>query len=301
VSGSLSLDAPAKLNLYLHVRGRRADGYHRLDSLVAFLDIADTLTAAPGEGLSLAVSGPTAAGLGAIDPDHNIVLEAARALALAAGRPARAALRLDKRLPVAAGLGGGSADAAAALRLLDRLWGTRAGEEDLRQLGLRLGADVPACLAGVTARMRGVGEILEETGPLPEADLVLVNPRRPLATAEVFRRYRPVERVASRRLGAVKDADQLARLIARRRNDLTRAAASLEPAIPVMLAALNSTGALIARMTGSGATCFGLYASRDAAARARAWLAGTWPEWWVAATAIRSLRPATRHVASVQH
>ena len=170
----LTEPAPAKVNLYLHLTGRRDDGYHLLDSLVVFAGIGDTLSAAPAETLSLQVTGPFAAGL-AGEPD-NLVLRAARALAAAAGVAAGAHLVLDKHLPVASGIGGGSADAAAALRLLCRLWRVTPQPAALARLAAGLGADVPVCLAGHAARMGGIGERLEPAPVLPACGIVLVNP-----------------------------------------------------------------------------------------------------------------------------
>lgn len=294
----LALDAPAKLNLYLHVLGRRRDGYHRLDSLVVFLDLADTLTAEPADDLTLSVTGAGAPALAELRSDTNIVLAAARLLARSAGMAPRAALRLDKRLPVAAGLGGGSADAAAALRLLDRLWATRAGTDDLQAMGLHLGADVPVCLAGVPTVVRGIGERLEAAPRQPSLAVVLVNPLRPLATAAVFARHAAVPR-RTRPLGPAKDARDLARRLARRRNDLTAAASGLEPAVPEMLAGLATTGALLARMSGSGATCFGLFDAASSARGAAKYLSGEHPGWWVAMGELRGDRPEIRYVAAV--
>ena len=182
---SLTEAAPAKVNLYLHVTGRRADGYHLLDSLVVFAGIGDVLEAAPSDTLSLHVEGRFAAGL-ADEPD-NLVLRAARALAAAAGVPARARLVLQKNLPVASGIGGGSADAAAALRLLSRLWDLRPAPSEMARLALALGADVPVCLAGRASRMSGIGEQLAAAPRLPICGIVLVNPGVAVATADVFR------------------------------------------------------------------------------------------------------------------
>ena len=181
----LTEPAPAKVNLYLHLTGRRDDGYHLLDSLVVFAGIGDTLSAAPAETLSLQVAGPFAAGL-AGEPD-NLVLRAARALAAEAGVTAGAHLVLDKHLPVASGIGGGSADAAAALRLLCRLWRLAPQPAALARLAAGLGADVPVCLAGRAARMGGIGERLGPAPVLPACGIVLVNPGIQVATAEVFR------------------------------------------------------------------------------------------------------------------
>jgi 4-diphosphocytidyl-2-C-methyl-D-erythritol kinase len=292
---ALTLDAPAKVNLYLHVLGRRADGYHSLDSLVAFVDVADTLVARPAERLRLTIVGPEGRGLGA-GPD-NLVLRAARLLAEESGRREGAAIRLDKRLPVAAGLGGGSANAAATLRLLDRLWTTRASPADLARLGARLGADVPVCLAGRATLVRGVGDRLRPSAPLPAATVVLVNPRRPLATARVFGACDPGPRRPTRPLGPVADVRKLARRLARRRNDLTGASSRLEPAVPAVLAALATAGALLARMSGSGATCFGLFDDEHEAATAAAWMSERHGDWWVRVTRLLVSPPPIGYVA----
>src|SRR5258707_1670743 len=176
--------ARAKVNLWLKVVGRRADGYHLLDSLVDFADLADSLEAGPSDGLSLAIDGSAAAALGG-EPD-NLVLEAARVLADHAGVAPRAALRLTKRIPVAAGLGGGSADAAAALQALVDLWRVALPVEELFDLAARLGADVPMCLAGRAALVSGIGEKLAPAPALPPCGLLLVNPAQALPTADVF-------------------------------------------------------------------------------------------------------------------
>ncbi len=178
--------APAKVNLYLHVVGRRADGYHLLDSLIAFADIGDRVTAAPADRLSLAIGGPEADALGGLG-DDNLVLRAARLLAEAAGAPSYgAALTLDKRLPVSSGIGGGSSDAAATLRALDRLWQRPLDPTALSALARRLGADTPACLMARPVWVGGIGERLEPAAGLPAAGIVLANPRRALPTAAVF-------------------------------------------------------------------------------------------------------------------
>lgn len=275
--------APAKLNLDLRVTGRRADGYHLLDSLVVFLDLADELTLAPAASLELRAHGPMAGDLPT--GDGNIVLRAARALADAMGVTRGAAITLDKRLPVAAGIGGGSADAAAALRGLCRLWGVRPEPEVLARLALGLGADVPACLDGRPLRMRGVGERLDPLADPPPLDLVLVNPRRPLATADVFRTLR----VPPGRPEEPSSALDLAPLdrLQRSRNDLEAPARALLPEIGRVLEALRETrGCRLARMSGSGPTCFGRFADPPAAQAAALELARRYPGWWV--TACRS-------------
>jgi 4-diphosphocytidyl-2-C-methyl-D-erythritol kinase len=271
--------AHAKVNLWLNVVGRRADGYHLLHSLVAFADLADTIEAAPSGGLSLAVDSSTAApGSAALaaEPD-NLVLKAARLLADRAGVAPRAALRLAKNIPVAAGLGGGSADAAAALQALVELWRVAVPVEELFDIAGRLGADVPMCLAGRTSIVSGVGERLDAAPPLPPCAILLVNPGAALSTAEVFaaRRgdfspERPVTQPWSDLAGLVEALGQ-------RGNDLTKAAVSLRPVIGEVLAALRMTDdARYVAMSGSGATCFALYGTFTAARNATARLPAAW-------------------------
>ena len=250
--------APAKVNLFLHVVGRQADGYHVLDSLAVFPGAADRLTAVAAPGLDLMVTGPFGAALD--DGPDNLVLRAARALAAAAGVTTGASLLLDKRLPVASGIGRGSADAAAALRLLSQLWSVRLRPHELQAIALRLGADVPVCLAGRAARMGGVGDQLGQAPVLPPFGTVLVNPRVTVSTPEVFRaRSGPFSEGAS--LPAFwPDAASMARGLSALANDLEAPALQLCPAIGEVLAWLGAQpGCLLARMSGSGATCFGLF------------------------------------------
>ena len=273
---ALIVEAPAKVNLFLHVTGRRADGYHLLDSLVVFARCGDTLTFEPADELTLELDGPTA---GLLADGDNIVLKAAYALAKAAGVTRGARIRLTKRLPVAAGVGGGSADAAAALTGLSRLWDI---EVPLQHLALSLGADVPVCLKGVPTAMSGVGEGLADAPTLPPAWLVLVNPGVPLSTPAVFKARRGGFSAADPLTEAPADAKALADALARRRNELTEAALSLAPVVGEVLAKLAATrGCLLARMSGPGATCFGLYAGEAEARGAAASLRGS--GWWVEA------------------
>jgi len=273
--------APAKLNLYLHITGRRGDGYHELDSLVAFAEAGDAVQACPAEVLSLAVDGPQAAAL-AGEAD-NLVLRAARALAAAVGLEPAAALRLDKRLPVASGIGGGSADAAAALRALVRLWRLDIAADRLAEIALGLGADVPVCLFGRPAVMRGIGEEIVPAPPVPAAPIVLVNPNRAVSTPAVFEARASGFSAPGRYRGA-PDPAALATALRETRNDLTDSALTLEPAIGTVLAALEAQGALLARMSGSGATCFGIFGTDSAANAAADRIGGDQPGWWVLAT-----------------
>lgn len=276
--------ARAKVNLYLHVVGRRADGYHLLDSLVAFADMGDVLRARSAPCLGLAVEGPFAPDL-APEPD-NLVLRAARALAATAAiGESGGALTLVKNLPVAAGLGGGSADAAAALRILSDLWAVRIDPARLMMLAQGLGADVPVCLAGRAAFIGGVGEKVEPAPALPPAGLVLVNPRVPLATPSVFKARSGAFSMPARFSTLPRDVGELAALLRERTNDLTDAAVALVPAIKDVLDVLAaSPGCLLSRMSGSGATCFGLYADEAGARKAAAWIAARAPAWWIAPT-----------------
>lgn len=242
--------APAKINLTLHVTGQRGDGYHLLDSLVAFADFGDTLRADPAPSLSLTVTGPHAADLDA--GEGNLVLRAARLFA----EPRGAALHLTKRLPVAAGLGGGSSDAAAALRALSRLWNRPLPSAEA---ALRLGADVPVCLHGRAVRMGGVGNRLDRVPPLPPMDLLLVNPGRPVSTADVFRRLERRDNPAMGRVPAFPDTPAFCLWLSHQRNDLLAPALDLCPEIDDILDAIRGTGALFTGMSGSGPTCFGLY------------------------------------------
>ncbi|WP_147164531.1 4-(cytidine 5'-diphospho)-2-C-methyl-D-erythritol kinase [Pararhodospirillum oryzae] len=284
-AGRVAEAACAKVNLTLHVTGRRPDGYHDLESLVVFAAVHDTLLAEPAEDLSLSVTGPTATGLAADDPDDNIVLKAAHRLAREAGVAPRARLTLIKRLPVAAGIGGGSADGAAALRALVRLWGLHVPDTALHALARGLGADVPVCLAGRAVTMTGVGEVLTPAPALPPAALLLVNPRRPVSTPAVFRARTGNFSPPAPLTEAPETARDLAAALARRSNDLALPARSLEPAIDAVLSALESAPeVLLARMSGSGATCFGLFATLDAAENAARTLATAHPDWWVAAS-----------------
>jgi 4-diphosphocytidyl-2-C-methyl-D-erythritol kinase len=265
--------APAKVNLSLHVTGRRADGYHLLDSLVVFAGVGDRVLAEPAAALSLTITGPQSAALTVAD--DNLCVRAARLM------PGALRLTLEKHLPVASGIGGGSADAAATLRLIARLTGhplPPAAEV------LRLGADVPVCLAGQPVRMTGIGEGLHPMAhPLPPAWLVLVNPGQAVSTPAVFRALDRRDNAPMQAMPRLRDAAELAAWVAMQRNDMEAAATRLLPVIAEVRRALSAQpGCLLSRMSGSGATCFGLFAdplTANAAARA---ISATQPGWWVA-------------------
>jgi 4-diphosphocytidyl-2C-methyl-D-erythritol kinase len=285
----ITVFAPAKVNLYLHVVGRRDDGYHLLDSLVVFAaegaeDGGDTIAVALADDLTLAIDGPFAAGLPA--DRSNLVLQAADALAAAAspagGDTYGAAIRLTKRLPLASGIGGGSADAAATLRALARLWDVRLPPEDLAALALRLGADLPMCLASRPAFIGGIGEAIDPPPSLPPCWLVLANPGVSLPTPAVFRARSGPFSPPGRFETAPADAAALAELLSRRGNDLAAPAIGLCPVIGDVLDALaGCDGALLSRMSGSGATCFALFGEARQATASAALLRGRRPGWWV--------------------
>jgi 4-diphosphocytidyl-2-C-methyl-D-erythritol kinase len=271
--------APAKINLTLHVGERRGDRYHALDSLVVFADIGDELRFAKAGDLSLAVDGPFTE---ALDCEaDNLVLKAARALAKEAGIEPRARIALTKNLPVASGIGGGSADAAAALRALTKLWDVRIGEAALHRIALSLGADVPVCLYGKPARMEGIGERLTEVRGVVPLDMVLVNPGIRLPTEAVFARLQ-TRSGTLRALPQFHDRDSLIGYLDRACNDLEKPAVSLAPVIGEVIDAIcTDESSLVVRMSGSGATCFGIYANAVDAATAASVIAREHQDWWV--------------------
>lgn len=274
--------APAKVNLTLRVLGRRADGYHELESLVAFAGVGDALTFAPGDALTLTVSGPTAPAAG--DSADNLVLKAARALAERIAGLTLGRFALSKRLPVAAGLGGGSADAAAALRLLARANGIALNDPRLMQAAQATGADVPVCLDPKPRLMRGVGDVLSAPLDLPRLFAVLINPGVAVSTREVFAGLNLPP--AAPPVPAGPPAAPLAE-IASGRNDLEQPAIELEPVIADVLSIINKLpGCRLARMSGSGATCFGLFETNAAAMAAARTVRVGYPQWWVRATVL---------------
>lgn len=279
--------APAKVNLTLRVIGRRADGYHEIESLVVFAALADTLRFVPDRALALVVRGPTAAAAGVVA--DNLVLKAACNLAdridgLELGR-----FDLSKRLPVAAGLGGGSTDAAAALRILARTNQMSLDDHRLIEAARATGADVPVCLDPRPRMMRGIGDVLSEPLDLPRLAAILVNPGVAIATKHVFGLLELGQGSAQprqvRTASAVRERTAFLATLANDRNDLEMSAISIAPAIADVLAALRaSPGCRLARMSGSGGTCFGLFDSPSAAAAAAGMLRSSYPGWWVRAT-----------------
>ncbi len=271
--------APAKINLSLHVTGQLLNGYHLLDSLVVFAEIGDRLTLSSATETGLTVTGPRAKGV-PVD-GRNLVLKAA---ALYPGL--RADIRLDKHLPAASGIGGGSSDAAATLRGLARL-GNLGLPTDAAVLSL--GADVPVCLAGQPCRMQGIGDELTALPALPDGYLVLVNPLVEVATADVFK---ALPRKDNSAMPAVVPAfarfEDFIDFLAEQRNDLQAPAIVQQPVISDVLQALMDTeGCALARMSGSGATCFGLYPTQKAAQQAQQVIAGLHPHWWASSGPMR--------------
>lgn len=279
--------ARAKINLSLEIRGRRSDGYHLLDSLVAFASIADRLSIAPAERASFKVTGPFAGELGGEPPERNLVLRALRAVEAAIGEALPPlAIHLDKQLPIASGLGGGSADAAAMLRLLDETLGLGLADR-LAGIALGLGADVPMCVGSRPARVRGIGEIIEPVTDFPHCGIVLANPRRPVPTGPVFAQLGLAPGAAFGEdpppLTQPLDYAGLVGWLRARRNDLEPPAIVIEPAIAPVLAALAAGGAdRVVRMSGSGGTCFALLPDAASAADLAADLADRLPGAWIA-------------------
>ena len=267
--------APAKINLALHVRKRRADGYHELETLFAFAKDGDELNVEAAPAISLSLTGPFAQGLAA--EADNLVLRAAHRLAQAGGVRAGARMRLTKNLPIASGIGGGSADAAAALRILNRFWRLDWDVARLLPIAEELGADVPACLIGKSCFGSGRGDRLEVIGEteLSGAPLLLVNPLKPVSTAEIFRRWDGLDRGAMPQ-GSDRD------ILLEGRNDLQPMAVALVPEIADLLAALETqAGEGMARMSGSGATCFAILDSPYKRDQAAQHIARKFPGYWI--------------------
>ncbi|MBE1295363.1 4-(cytidine 5'-diphospho)-2-C-methyl-D-erythritol kinase [Phycobacter azelaicus] len=268
--------APAKINLTLHVTGRRADGYHLLDSLVAFCDVGDVIGVRSAPELSMQVTGPRSDG---VPTDaSNLVLRAAE---LMRRKGQGAEITLEKHLPAAAGIGGGSSDAAATLRALSQLWNADLPEP--AEL-LSLGADVPVCMAPGSWRMEGIGENLSPAPDLPPCEILLVNPGVSVSTPAVFRALTsPQNAPMPKELPRWNTAEDLAQWLSSQRNDLQLPAVEQHPVIATVLEELRRSGALLAAMSGSGATCFGLFPVGSAQARlARERLRNVYPNWWAA-------------------
>lgn len=281
--------APAKVNLTLAITGRRADGYHTLSSLVVFADVGDRLRAAAAPTLTLAVTGPFAADCG--DGADNLVMRAAQALRAHAGITTGAAITLEKNLPVGAGLGGGSADAAAALRLLMGLWSCALPAAEQLRIAVALGADVAVCLASRPALMEGIGErVTPLAAPAPPLHAVLVFPAAPLASGAVFAAYAAAEHASSTAVAIPAEAQNMygPAYLSAAANDLEETAITCSPAVAQALAALRAAqpSPWLVRMSGSGSCCFALYADAAQAQAASGEITNRKPQWWVRATTL---------------
>jgi len=285
--------APAKINLFLHIVGRREDGYHLLESLVAFASVGDIVEVSTSNGtaeVDLTITGPFA---GRIDgtTEDNLIVRAARALCdTCPESPGRLLLHLVKNLPVAAGIGGGSADAAATLLAVNQRLKTPLPLPELQALGLSLGADVPVCLAGTPIMMRGIGERLSPAFVPEDLGVVLVNPDKPLATPDVFQAFRrqdQFQKTSRIDWSRTRSRDHWFDLLRTTGNSLQPPALTLLPEVGLVLQALAQTAdCRLSRMSGSGATCFGLYDTRASANQAKSALQSRHPDWWIAAGAL---------------
>lgn len=270
--------APAKINLFLHVGDKRADGFHALQSLVAFTDAGDELGFAADETLSLAIDGPFGTGLSA--GDDNLILRAAKALPKVKG----ARISLTKNLPVASGIGGGSTDCAATLRGLNALWDLGLDVPVLQEIGATLGSDVPVCITCRPQWMEGRGEIVTELPALPDLAMVLVNPGVGVPTGKVFGALKERRGVGLPLPPKFESAEDLVAYLKDTSNDLEAPARVIAPVIGEVLDFIAAEGALLSRMSGSGATCFGLFQNGTDAARAAAAIRNAHPEWWAIPT-----------------
>ncbi len=262
--------ARAKINLCLHVVGQRGDGYHLLDSIVGFAEFGDVLTFDLADTTTLTIDGPFADGLSG--SDDNLIVQAARCFS---GRQG-ATIHLEKNLPVSSGIGGGSADAAAALQGLSALWNEPMPDAATQ---LKLGADVPVCVQGGMVRMRGIGEVISPLSGINPLSLVLVNPNVSVSTPTIFKALSSKENPP-----IVDQSNDPWSWISDQRNDLQAAAIVVEPVIATALDQIARTGPMLARMSGSGATCFGVYQTDQAAAAAALEISKAYPEWWVQTT-----------------
>jgi 4-diphosphocytidyl-2-C-methyl-D-erythritol kinase len=273
---SLIQSAPAKINLFLHVGVKRSDGYHALQSLVAFTEVGDVLAFEPADTLSLKIEGPFGEGLSA--GEDNLILKAARAL----GADKGAIITLTKNLPVASGIGGGSADCAATLRGLSQLWGLGCDDRALQEVGETLGSDVPVCVTCRPQWMEGRGEVLTELPQINALPIVLINPGVGVPTGKVFGALKDRRGVDLSLPPKFLGAADLVAYLKDTANDLEAPARVIAPEVNTVLDTIAGEGALLSRMSGSGATCFGLFESDESARRAAEVIKARHPVWWVA-------------------
>jgi len=294
IINEITVLAPAKINLFLHIIGRRPDGLHLLESLFAFADIGDKLTLKEADDISFKVKGPfeEICERAGCDGERNLVFKAAKELSkISPGKGAE--IVLEKNLPLSSGLGGGSSDAAAVLKGLQILWNTEVNEDELFKLALELGADVPACLLGAPCFVAGIGEEITPLEEFETLEVVLVNPKRPLSTPQVFKNFMETNRPFTPPLATEPDKNQSQEtLISNTHNDLQGPAIALTPDVAKILGALEGCeGNVLARMSGSGATCFGVFSNREQSEKASTWLTREHPNWWVAGTRLTEKAP----------
>ena len=295
-SSLFSKTANAKINLSLSVMGKRPDGYHAVDSLVTFAALGDELSVSSSDELSLTYKGEFAENLTAslVAKSDDLILKAAKALQKESGTSAGAALQLIKSVPLGAGLGGGSADAAACLRLLNSFWKLDWSLDALMTLGAHIGSDVPACVMNAPCRMTGRGERVTKIDTLPILFCVLVNPRMSVSTAEIFRKLNKPHidmdalEATSEPLPIFANHDVLYNYLQNTGNDLLSSTIDTAPVIRSILDAINDSGADISAMTGSGSTCFGLFKDQVSARRAKEKLKDVFPDYWVESTALKT-------------
>ena len=282
---NISVFAPAKINLYLHLTAKRDDNYHLIESLIVFANYGDKITVTPAEKFRLQINGQFAP---YIKPNNdNLVIKAAMLLAKASGIKATGNITLTKNLPIASGIGGGSADAAAALLALRKLWDIPISNEDMSNLAIKLGADVPICLQGTASIVTGVGEKISPAPILPKFWLVLVNPNLLVSTAEVFAAYQDKFSIPQPINTQPKNLEELISLLSNRGNDLTGASISIAPVIKEIIEALEATqNTVLSRLSGSGATCFAIFKTKFDAEAAAKKLTHKYPQWWVRATSL---------------
>jgi len=284
---SLHIFAPAKINLFLHVTGRRDNGYHELDSLVSFADTGDDVAISPATDFSFTVDGPFAGAFSDKEKDAsphsaNIAVKAAWEMSRLLKKPLNLSLHLTKALPLAGGMGGGSSNAAAVIWGLMKFWDVHPDEVDLQSLMIRLGADVPVCLRCEAARVQGIGEILHEAPMMEEVPVVLVHPGKPCPTDKVFAHYLGDFREPKSLPSDLREYEDLVLFLRNRHNDLYRTACDIVPDIMNVVKVLEGQkGCGLGRMSGSGSSCFGLFETHEDAQRAAHEIRKANPDWWV--------------------
>lgn len=278
----ISILAPAKVNLYLHVVGKRPDGYHLLDSLFVFADYGDKISVEKDDHLSLTVlNSDLSCG------EDNIIIKAARKLAVFLGIEPTVKIVLEKNLPIASGIGGGSTDAAATLLALIQLWNVQISRENLLKIALELGADVPSCIEKIPVQVAGIGEVLTPAPQLPKLAMILMNPNKPVSTPQIFKSRKPIFTEAKPFLHDISDINEFIAELKKRHNDLQSTACEIEPAVADVLSAFAENPlTLFSQMSGSGGTCFGLYKTDEDAEQAMSVFKQNHPNWWIQKTAI---------------